>query len=78
MGWAEGGERNILHAGVRECLEATNEFHLPANLNRRQVTGGDLLREECLVLKPPHYPAEGTGPAWCGGAWGGRPGFPAS
>lgn len=76
MGWAEGGERNILHTGVRECLEATNEFHLPTNLNRRQVTGGDL-RGECLVLKPAHFPAEGTGLAWCG-AWGGRPGFPAS
>lgn len=29
LGWAEGGEQSIAHPVVRECLEATNESHLP-------------------------------------------------
>lgn len=36
LGWAEGGKWNILHAIVREHLEATNESHFTTNLNHRQ------------------------------------------
>lgn len=52
MGRAEGGEWNILHALVRECLEDINKSHLPTSLSNRQSQPEISLEETVLFSVP--------------------------
>lgn len=47
-----------LHPVARECLEASEEPHLPA----QPVSAGHLPSREHLIAKPPRFSAEETGP----------------